>query len=450
MSKRNENGPGYKKTKVGWIPEEWEGRYLLQTGCKVIDGDRGKEYPKQHEFGLAGHCLFLNAGNVTKEGFRFLDCHFITKEKDSKLRKGKLKRGDIVITTRGTVGSFALYNEKIEFDHIRINSGMAIIRTRTNNTNILHTFLYTLLRSHIIEKQIKRIVFGSAQPQLTIGLINRFYLSLPPLPEQKKIAEILSVWDRALEQVGKLIDANQRLKRGLMQQLLTGRMRFPEFDHGIHGIHGKKKGQLPEGWRASKISQVFKRVTRKNEAGVEHVLTVSGAHGLVDQRDYFNRSVVSKSLDGYYHIKRGEYAYNRSAMKGYTYGAIKRLNDYPEGVLSTLYLCFALSSREHCSDFFAHYFEAGLLNRQLRGIVQVGARAHGLLNVTTADFFALQIPVPFFIEQKQIASVLNACDREIELLRKKQAALREQKKGLMQKLLTGEIRHPEFLKEGHP
>ena len=227
---RNENRPEYKKTRVGWIPKEWKGRYLLQTSCKVIDGDRGKEYPKQHEFELAGHCLFLNAGNVTKEGFRFLDCHFITKEKDSKLRKGKLKKGDIVITTRGTVGSFALYNKKIEFDHIRINSGMAIIRTRTNNTNILHTFLYTLLRSHVIENQIKKIVFGSAQPQLTIGLINRFYLSLPPLPEQKKIAEILSAWDRAIEQVGKLIDAKQRFKKGLMQKLLTGRMRFPEFD----------------------------------------------------------------------------------------------------------------------------------------------------------------------------------------------------------------------------
>ncbi len=433
MSKRNENKPGYKKTKVGWIPKEWECEYLSNAGCQVLDGDRGKEYPKQHEFEVVGHCLFLNAGNVTKKGFIFLECHFIPKERDHRLRKGKLRRNDIVITTRGTVGNFALYDKKVEFDHIRINSGMAIIRSDNIVSKI--NYLYILLKSHVIENQIKRIVFGSAQPQLTIGLINKFSIPLPPHPEQKKIAEILSAWDRAIDQIGKLIGAKQRLKKGLMQQLLTGRTRFPKFGEPV-----KKKGQLPEGWKENKLGQLFNRVTRKNNAGVEHVLTASGKHGLVDQRDYFNRSVASKSLDGYYHLKKGEYAYNRSAMQGYPYGAIKRLNEYSEGVLSTLYLCFTLASQEHCSDFFLHYFEACLLNRQLRGIVQVGARAHGLLNVTSSDFFALNMPVPSLIEQKRIASVLNDCDREIELLKRKQEKLKEQKNGMMLKLLSGEVR----------
>ncbi len=87
-----------------------------------------------------------------------------------------------------------------------------------------------------------------------------------------------------------------------------------------------------------------------------------------------------------------------------------------------------------------HYFEAGVLNRQLRGIVQVGARAHGLLNVTAEDFFTLKTPVPSITEQKQIASVINCCDRKIKLLRKERTAFLNQKKGLMQKLLTGQIR----------
>ncbi len=127
-------------------------------------------------------------------------------------------------------------------------------------------------------------------------------------------------------------------------------------------------------------------------------------------------------------------------MKGYPYGAIKRLDKYSDGVLSTLYLCFALYSQKNNSDFFMHYFEAGVLNRQLRGIVQVGARAHGLLNVTAEDFFTLKTPVPSITEQKQIAYVINCCDRKIKLLRKERTAFLNQKKGLMQKLLTGQIR----------
>lgn len=127
-------------------------------------------------------------------------------------------------------------------------------------------------------------------------------------------------------------------------------------------------------------------------------------------------------------------------MNGYPFGAIKRLDAYDEGVLSTLYLCFELISKSCSSDFYKHLFEAGVLNKQLRGIVQVGARAHGLLNVTLEDFFAIKVKCPPLEEQKKIASFIDIADREIDLLRSQLEALREQKKGLMQQLLTGKVR----------
>jgi type I restriction enzyme, S subunit len=114
---------GYKQTEVGVIPEDWSVLDYTSIGL-IIDGDRGINYPGAGELREAGDCLFLNAGNATKTGFRFADCQFISAEKDKKLNKGKLERNDVVLTTRGTLGNFAYFSEKIPFEQIRINSGM--------------------------------------------------------------------------------------------------------------------------------------------------------------------------------------------------------------------------------------------------------------------------------------------------------------------------------------
>lgn len=224
-----------------------------------------------------------------------------------------------------------------------------------------------------------------------------------------------------------------------MQQLLTGKRRFEEFVFSGQ-LQSTLLGSLPADWRIARLGELFKPSHRKNDDGVSRVLTMSGRHGLVDQRDYFNRSVAGKSLARYYLLRRGEFAYNRSSMKGYPFGAIKRLDRYEEGVLSTLYLCFELVEPEGDSDFYAHLFESGFLNSQLRRIAHAGARAHGLLNVSAGDFLKMSVPVPSVEEQRAIAGVLSAADREIDLLSEQLTALKEQKRGLMQKLLTGEVR----------
>ena len=139
---------------------------LAEAPVEIIDGDRGKNYPKQQEFLESGHCLFLNAGNVTSNGFDFSSSVFITSEKDQRLRKGKLSRGDVVLTTRGTVGNSAYFNQSVPYDHIRINSGMVILRAEDYALNPL--YLYFFIRSKLFLSQVAALRTGSAQPQLPI------------------------------------------------------------------------------------------------------------------------------------------------------------------------------------------------------------------------------------------------------------------------------------------
>ena len=129
--------------------------FILKNVVDVIDGDRGNNYPRESDFYENEYCLFLNAGNVTKNGFEFKNNQFITKAKDEKLRKGKLSRNDIVLTTRGTVGNVAWYDNNILYNNIRINSGMVIIRIK-DCSNILPAYLYFYMRSSKFEKQVKK------------------------------------------------------------------------------------------------------------------------------------------------------------------------------------------------------------------------------------------------------------------------------------------------------
>lgn len=162
--------PGHEKAKFeNGLPEGWSYIYF-GNAIDIIDGDRGVNYPKQDEFFLEGACLFLNAGNVTSKGFDFSSCSYITKEKDDILRKGKLLHGDVVLTTRGTVGNVAYFNDTMTFSEMRINSGMVILR----NLNVVsQEYIYTALCHELLQKQMILYSSGSAQPQLPIKDMKR-------------------------------------------------------------------------------------------------------------------------------------------------------------------------------------------------------------------------------------------------------------------------------------
>jgi len=183
--------------------KDWEIKKLGDKDViEIIDGDRGKNYPPKNEFQKTGFCLFLNTKNVTSSGFIFAEVDFIPKERDKKLRKGKLQRNDIVLTTRGTIGNSALYDDSVEFDNVRINSGMVILRPNTKQ--IIPKLLWILMGDSMTQKQFKRILSGTAQPQLPITNLVKIKIPLPPLETQKQIVQKLS--------------AVQEYKTGLIEQ----------------------------------------------------------------------------------------------------------------------------------------------------------------------------------------------------------------------------------------
>jgi len=261
---------------------------------------------------------------------------------------------------------------------------------------------------------------------LNLNIINSVQIPLPPLPEQKAIAQVLSTSDAAVHTTEKLIAQKELRKKWLMQQLLTGKKR-------LMGFEGE--------WKEMKLSDLFDRVTRKNIEGNTTVVTISAQRGFVRQTDFFNKNIASEITDNYFLVEKGEFCYNKSYSNGYPWGATKRLNDFEKAVVTTLYICFGVKDKKKTNpEYFEQFFGANHLDKGLTKIAHEGGRAHGLLNVTPFDFFSLKVTVPTYEEQTAIAQVLQVADREISLLKAKAGKLREQKKGLMQVLLTGKIR----------
>ena len=194
------------------------------------------------------------------------------------------------------------------------------------------------------------------------------------------------------------------------------KLRFPGFD---------------EPWRVERLSDFADRVTRKNSKNETDLpLTISSKDGLVDQVSYFNKTVASKDMSGYYLLKNGEFAYNKSYSVGYDFGSIKRLDRYPMGALSTLYICFAL--KKHDSDFIKAYFDSLKWYREIYMISAEGARNHGLLNVPTDEFFDTKHYLPENTEeQRKIADFLITLERRIEAQQSLVDNLKKYKRGLL-------------------
>ena len=202
---------------------EWEEKTLIDAGITVTDGDRGKEYPNSSEFYDEGDYLFLSAKNVTKKGFLFEETQFISKEKYEKLGKGIVNRGDVVLTTRGTVGQTAYYDNSVQYDFLRVNSGMVTLGC--NNSELESNFFYALTNSSLFIRQVDSLTFGSAQPQLTIKIIKSLKVPIPPVSEQQKIAAVLTNADKEIELLEQQLTNLQQEKKALMQVLLTGKKR---------------------------------------------------------------------------------------------------------------------------------------------------------------------------------------------------------------------------------
>lgn len=336
-----------------------------------------------------------------------------------------VKNGDVLFNrtseTTDEIGLTAVYYGKEE-----VVFGGFVIRGRPKDSSINDNFKRYCFRSKTVRDQIVKSGQGAIRTNIGQGDLEKVKVPLPPLPEQRAIAQMLSIWDEAITKTQALIAQKELRKKWLMQNLLTEKKR-------LKGFSGE--------WKEKKVKDVFVRVTRKNTEVNTNVVTISAQRGFVRQTDFFNKSIASEILDNYFLVQKGEFCYNKSYSNGYPWGATKRLNGFNKAVVTTLYICFGIKDRSETSgDFFEQYFEANLLDRGLTKIAHEGGRAHGLLNVTPTDFFELEIPFPSIEEQTAIAQVMQAADKEIQLLKAKTDKLREQKKGMMQVLLTGKVR----------
>lgn len=280
---------------------------------------------------------------------------------------------------------------------------------------------YFLSKNNILVRHSQ----GTSIKGFTTNDIKSIKLMIPNTPEQQKIASFLSSIDKRIEQLRKKHSLLEDYKKGVMQQIFSQQIRFKD-DNG---------NDFPD-WEEKKLEEVFERVTRKNKEDNKNVLTISAIDGLINQEEYFNKSVAAKDVTGYYLLNKNEFAYNKSYSKGFPMGAIKRLKYYDKGVVSTLYICFR--AKENIDiEFYDYFFDSGGLNRELHKIAQEGARNHGLLNMSVVEFFSdITIPVPSLLEQRKISDFLTEIEAKT-VQSKKQLELTEQfKKALLQRMFV--------------
>ena len=384
---------------------EW-GRKLFNNIVDIIDGDRGVNYPKSNDFFNDEYCLFLSAKNVTKNGFIFNETQFITKERDALLRKGKLSRGDIVLTTRGTVGQFAFYSDDVLYDNIRINSGMVLLRN--NNDNLLNSYFFKACKSFQISRQIKIVAFGSAQPQLTVKEINKIKISLPAKPEQQKIAAFLTAVDNKIEQLSTKQVLLGEYKKGLMQQIFSQAIRFKADDGSDFPDWEEKRlgGCILENQKSQIQVNFVSDNTERDDVNIYPFFT-SG-----------NKALFTDSP-----IVEGDNIFLST-------GGIATINFYSgKGSYSTDVFCISSVSE---NTRFIYYYLLSILIKIDRKLFY----GSGLKHLDKKAFRKIITTLPALPEQTKIANFLSSVDSKIEQVGKQLDESKQFKKALLQRMFV--------------
>ena len=245
----------------------------------------------------------------------------------------------------------------------------------------------------------------SAQPGLAVNKLLKIETFVPSKEEQYKIASLLKFLDERIATQNKIIEDLKLLRDGISDAMFcTPKQSAPR--KRIKGFYSD--------WQKVHLKDICSRVSQKNTNGrCDLVLTIAAKYGLVSQLDFFNKSVASENLEGYYLLQKGDFAYNKSYSSEYTCGAVKRLERYEEGVLSPLYICFRPDPSKVNSDYLSYYFESTKWYREIMDISVEGARNHGLLNISVVDYFNTIHRIPNMDEQKCIANVIKAIMHKI-------------------------------------
>ena len=317
---------------------------------------------------------------------------------DSKSNKVLLHYGDIAITLTGT-------NNKRDFGYsymftteqnLLLNQRCGLIRTEHNPY-----FVFNLVKTNSFLNQFFESSTGGTGNQANVSTksMESFSVYIPKSKEQRKIADLLRLIDERIATQNKIIEDLKKLKSAIIEKVFCS----PNKKNPMCRIEG-----FEQALSTYKMCDFSSRIATKNkDSKCSLVLTIAAQYGLVNQESFFNKSVASENLTGYYLLHKGEFAYNRSYSAGYDWGAVKRLDNYDEGVLSTLYICFKINETIVDSDYLTYYFESTKWHRGLSDIAGEGARNHGLLNVSITDYFNTKHRFPVIEEQKAIAKMLN-------------------------------------------
>ncbi|MFE0556493.1 restriction endonuclease subunit S [Paenibacillus sp. NPDC058910] len=271
--------------------------------------------------------------------------------------------------------------------------------------------------------KLSNLAQGATIVHLYSDSIKRLECAFPSLEEQNKISRLFEILEKKVHLQQEKINMLKDLKKGYVQKIFSREIRFKD-----------KNGQEYPEWSLQKLRNFSERVTTKNSDLVTvRPLTISAQYGLIDQIEFFNKTVASENLTGYYLLNKGEFAYNKSYSNGYPLGAIKRLDDYESGALSTLYICFKPKENVN-SDFLVHYFDSTQWYKEVSLICVEGARNHGLLNVSVSEFFETLHYLPCLEEQLRIAKFFNCINQKIKLNEQTLENLQGQKQTLMQQM----------------
>lgn len=392
---------------------EWEEKRLGEVALKISDGIHTTP-----QYDDAGDYFFINGNNLVR-GMILLN------EKTKRVNKAEYEKHKVVLgentillSINGTIGNLAYYNAE------KVILGKSACYINLPN-EFSKPFIFNILQNHKIQRYFSSEVTGSTIMNLSLATIKSTKINLPTLPEQQKIAAFLTTIDTRIQQLSRKKALLEQYKKEVMKQIFSQAIRFKD-----------ENGKEFPAWEEKRLGEIFERVTRKNNEDNQNVLTISAQQGLVSQQDYFNKSVASKDLKGYYLLHKGDFAYNKSYSNGYPLGAIKRLIKYDKGVVSTLYICFKIQP-SNSEEYFEQYFESGFLNSEIHKIAQEGARNHGLLNISVVEFFKdIYLPRPSIAEQQKIAAFLSTLDRQINLVSQQLERMQAFKKGLLQQMFV--------------
>lgn len=378
--------------------DEWK-KVTLGDVAFITDGDHLP--PPKTDYGIP----FIYISNI--EGFNkinFTDCSYVPEDYYEKIiDKRKVKENDILYTVVGSYGIPVLVKSETKFCFQR---HIALIRAEKINSE----FLVQALDSGAFRLQADKVAIGEAQKTVTLDNLRKMRINMPPISEQVKIAETLSIWDSAIAKTEKLISEKEKLYKGHLNYFYV------------------------ENENCIKLSEFAKEISRRNKnKEVTQVLSVTNKNGFVLPEQQFGKKIASEDLSNYKIVEKGQFAYNPSRIN---VGSIARLDDFDSAVLSPMYTVFEINTNLINSDYFLHWLLSKYAIHQIKLCAQGGVREI----VGFEDFEKMRIKLLSYEKQEKIADLLNLQKSEISLLKKQLEQYKLQKQGLMQKLLTGEWR----------